>query len=369
MSRRAGHRILMTADAVGGVWQYATTLAAELAQEGCEVILAVIGPAADASQCAAVEEVEGIRLIHTGLPLDWMCTSAAEARHAAQEIARLADAEKVDLVHCNSPALAGAAAYPVPVVAVAHGCITTWWDAARGGTIDPALIWHGDLMRRGLIAAAAAVAPSASFATVLQATYRLAHPPLVVRNGRPPADPPRNGGEPMNAVVSAGRMWDPAKNAATLDRIAALIDWRVLAAGSLEGPHGERTAFTHAVALGHVPEADLAALFARQPIMVSTARFEPFGLAVLEAAAAGCALVLSDIPTFRELWEGAALFAEPDDAEGFATAIRRLDGDPDLREAMADAARTRAARYTPQASGRSMLAIYRGVLATREVAA
>ena len=39
-----------------------------------------------------------------------------------------------------------------------------------------------------------------------------------------------------------------------------------------------------------------------------TALYEPFGLAVLEAAQAGCALVLSDIPTFRELWDGAALF-------------------------------------------------------------
>ena len=47
---------------------------------------------------------------------------------------------------------------------------------------------------------------------------------------------------------------------------------------------------------------------ARCPIFVSAARYEPFGLAVLEAAQAGCALVLSDIPTFRELWDGAALF-------------------------------------------------------------
>lgn len=369
MSRRLAPRILMTADAVGGVWQYATTLAAELAQEGCEVVMAVMGPAPDASQREAAEGIAGMRLIETGLPLDWMCAAAAEARRAAQALARLAEAEKVDLVHCNSPALAGAASFPVPVVAVAHGCIATWWQAAREGAVDPGLSWHGDLMRRGLIAAEASVAPSASFAAMLQATYRLAHPPLVVRNGRPPASPAHNGGEPMNAVLSAGRMWDPAKNAATLDRIAAMIDWRVLAAGSLEGPHGERTTFTHAIALGHVPGADLAALLARRPIMVSTARFEPFGLAVLEAASAGCALVLSEIPTFRELWEGAALFADPDDAGGFAEAIGRLGSDPDLRGSMAEAARTRAARYTLQASAKAMLAIYRGVLATAEVAA
>jgi hypothetical protein len=38
---------------------------------------------------------------------------------------------------------------------------------------------------------------------------------------------------------------------------------------------------------------------------------EPFGLAVLEAAQAGCPLVLSDLPGFRELWDGAALFRRP----------------------------------------------------------
>ena len=50
------------------------------------------------------------------------------------------------------------------------------------------------------------------------------------------------------------------------------------------------------------------AILPTRPIFVSVSRYEPFGLAVLEAAHAGCALVLSDIPTFRELWQGAASF-------------------------------------------------------------
>ena len=35
---------------------------------------------------------------------------------------------------------------------------------------------------------------------------------------------------------------------------------------------------------------------------------------MLEAASAGCPLILGDIPTFRELWDGAAVFVAPDDA-------------------------------------------------------
>lgn len=43
-------------------------------------------------------------------------------------------------------------------------------------------------------------------------------------------------------------------------------------------------------------------------IYVHPALCEPFGLAVVEAAQAGCALVLSEIAPLRENWEGAALF-------------------------------------------------------------
>ncbi len=364
----AGRRILMTADALGGVWQYASDLSAELARQGCEVTLALLGPAPDAAQRAILHP--GVRLRETGLPLDWMCQTPEEVHAAAQGIARLAGATRADLVHCNSPALIGAAGFrvPVPVVAAAHGCIATWWQAARGGPLDPALAWHGELVRAGLMRADAVVAPSAAFAATLEATYGLSRHVSVVHNGRPPT-PSGKPGAPMHAVLTAGRMWDPVKNAGLVDRIAALTGMRLLAAGALEGPHGERAAFAHAVALGHVPGGDLAALLARRPVFLSAATFEPFGLAVLEAASAGCALVLSDIPTFRELWEGAALFADPQDAEGFAAAITRLDASPDLRAALGEASRMRSERLTPAACATGMAAIYRALLAPCEAAA
>ena len=66
-----------------------------------------------------------------------------------------------------------------------------------------------------------------------------------------------------------------------------------------------------------------------RPIFVSVARYEPFGLAVLEAAQAGCALVLSDIPTFRELWGGAALFVPANDDRALVSHVERLANEPD----------------------------------------
>lgn len=364
-----GRHILMTADAVGGVWQYACDLAGELTRGGDRITLAVVGPPPGEAQRRCLDGVERVRLIETGLTLDWMCADAAELTRSALGMARLAAHCRADLFHCNSPALIGAADFPVPVIAAAHGCITTWWQAARGGTVDPALRWHGALMRRGLEAAAAVVAPSASFAATLQATYGLRRRPLVIHNGRPPSAAHPGGSAPMNAALTAGRVWDPVKNGALCDKVAAMIDLRFLAAGALRSPQGEEIALSHMVALGELPGVSLAELLARRPIFVAAATFEPFGLAVLEAASAGCALVLSDIATFRELWADVALFCAPDDAEGFAHAIMRLRDEPALRDRLGEAARARSRRYTPQANAQSMRAVYGEVLEAREVAA
>ncbi len=81
----------------------------------------------------------------------------------------------------------------------------------------------------------------------------------------------------------------------------------------------------------------------------ATSRYEPFGLAALEAALAGCALVMSDIPTFRELWDGCALFYTPGDVAGLVAAIRELVDRSPARVALARAAQARAHElYTPE---------------------
>jgi glycosyltransferase involved in cell wall biosynthesis len=91
--------------------------------------------------------------------------------------------------------------------------------------------------------------------------------------------------------------------------------------------------------------------------------YEPFGLAVLEAAQAGCALVLSDIPTFRELWDEAALFVPPSDARALGEALDTIIADPALRARLAAAATRRAARYTVDKSADALAALMRSLLA------
>lgn len=411
----------MTADAVGGVWQYATELAEALRPQGVETVLAVLGPAPSQDQLAAVESSlppqaaplakaeaqprDGrrygdhlaigpspnpglcragaergvpIHVVHTDLPLDWLCDGPEPVLAAAQAIADLARELRVDMVQLNSPTLAAAAHFHVPVIAVAHGCTATWWNAAHGVAPDPAYHWHADLMRAGLLAADAVVAPSRSFASDLQRTYALPTTPEAIHNGRSSPSRPRRKGrgeqrsnEPVAALhaFTAGRLWDRVKNTEVLDRVAARLSVPLRAAGPVTAPHGETVHPDHLQLLGTLSGDTLAAELAQRPVFVSAAGFEPFGLAVLEAAAAGCALVLSDIPTFRELWDGAAVFVPAQDDAAIAAVVQALLADPARRETLAQAARIRAARYTPEATAAAMAALYARLAPARRAAA
>lgn len=351
-------RVLMTTDAVGGVWQYSLELAAALE---AEVMLAVLGPVPDLAGRTAAQAA-GVTLVKTGLPLDWLCDGPGPVRAAAEAVARLARDAGADLVHLNAPALA-VAHFDRPVVTVNHGCLGTWWDAVRGGAVDPALAWLPDLVAQGLRAADRVVAPTRAYAEATARRYGLPVLPVVVHNGRTPLVLP--DAQPFPGTLTIGRLWDDAKDTATLDAAALLLDAPLVAIGATRAPHGATVAPVHLQATGPLPAEIVARWLARRPVFVSAARFEPFGLAVLEAAQAGCPLVLSDIPTFRELWDGAARFVVPGDAPGFADAISAILADPARHAAQGEAARQRSARYAPAVTAAAMADIYRDALSIR----
>jgi glycosyltransferase involved in cell wall biosynthesis len=357
-------RVLMTADAVGGVWQYALDLAGGLRAHGVETTLAVLGPVPSADQQRRAE-ASGVKLVQTGLPLDWTADKRDEVEEAGRAIARLAAALEPDIVHLNAPALAASANFSSPVVSVCHSCVATWWQAVRGGPLPEAFVWRTDLVRQGYQAASTLLAPTSAFAHATALCYDLAKAPHVVRNGRRTLRDSHRGGSSKTFVFTAGRLWDEGKNLAGIDRAAARLAIPVVAAGPLHGPNDARVEARHVAALGRLSDADVARYLSARPIFLSAARYEPFGLAVLEAAQAGCALVLSDIPTFRELWDGAAVFVSPDDDRGMAAAVERLAGDAEERNRMGEAARSKAAAYNVEAMSAGVLSAYRSVLSTK----
>jgi len=279
-------------------------------------------------------------------------------RAAGRALADLARGRGVDLVHLNAPAYAATVDFPVPVAGVAHSCVGTWWKAVRGSAPPPAdFRWRMELVAEGYRACRALLAPSRAFAAATAGCYGLPASELV-HNGRAvPEVAPAELAPP--SVLTAGRLWDEGKNVAALDAAAGRLRLPVAAAGPLTGPNGEVRAFPNLQHLGTLDETALAARLAGRPIFVSAALYEPFGLAVLEAAQAGCALVLSDIPTFRELWAGVAAFVRPHDHQALAEAVEALAESAPLRERYGTAAAARARRYSLSAMTDGVLAAYR----------
>lgn len=347
-------KILMTADAVGGVWTYALDLASGLAAHGVETTLAVLGPSPAPDQVREAQSVAGLTLIETGLPLDWTAEEPAAIRETAAAIRDLARDLGPDLVHLNSPALA-AGGFPVPVLGVCHSCLATWWSEVKDGPMPPDFVWRTEALWRGLLACDALAAPTASFAAATARAYEIPAP-FVVHNGRRSSAGPNTPREPL--VFTSGRLWDEGKNVGVLDQAAGLIAAPAYAAGPLGSPSSGKLDLAHLIALGRLPAADIDRWLERASIYASSALYEPFGLGVLEAAQAGCALVLADIPTFRELWEGAALFVDPADPRAYAAAFERLLGDEAEARRLGALAQARARRFTVEQMAQGVLDLY-----------
>jgi glycogen(starch) synthase len=348
--------VLMTADAVGGVWTYTMDLAAGLARAGVRTTLMVMGPSPSDDQNAQAAAVPGLELVDTRLPLDWLATERAEILEVGAVLRGLARGAGVDLIHLNSPALAAGGRFSAPVVGVSHSCVATWWSAVKDEPMPADFQWRSQAHWHGMLACDVLVAPTRAFAEATARTYE-APRPFVVPNGRAStvlAAAPRE-----RMVFTSGRLWDEGKNIAVLDEAAARLDAPLNAAGSLRGPDGGLATLRHARSLGRLPASEVEGWLARAPVFASAALYEPFGLAVLEAAQAGCALVLSDIATFRELWDDAAVFVPPDQPAAFAAACNALLDDPAQAESLGRAARARAARYNIDALVRGMLDVYR----------
>ena len=115
--------------------------------------------------------------------------------------------------------------------------------------------------------------------------------------------------------------------------------------------------------LGYVDGETLPSLYRGARAVVMPSLWEGFGLPLLEAMASEVPLIASDIAVHHEVAGEAAVFAEPRDANAFADAIEKLEGDEGLRARLVSSGRERVSRFSWDASAYKALELYRTLVA------
>jgi glycosyltransferase involved in cell wall biosynthesis len=114
--------------------------------------------------------------------------------------------------------------------------------------------------------------------------------------------------------------------------------------------------------LGRPDSAELQRLYRAADALVFPSRYEGFGLPPLEAMAADCPVITTDVPIVNETIQDGenGLLAPYDDPVGLANTILRLLDDPALRARLIAGGRTTLAeRYDGDALTEQILAVYR----------
>jgi glycosyltransferase involved in cell wall biosynthesis len=149
---------------------------------------------------------------------------------------------------------------------------------------------------------------------------------------------------------------EPRKNLPAL--VAAFAELRrrrpelTLAIAGLEGWEREPVAAEGVLLLGFVPDDELARLYRGAAAFAYPARFEGFGMPVVEALASGLPAVVSSHPSLDEATGDVALRADPDDPAAFADALEQALDSP------RGTGVEYAARFRWRACGEAVLAGY-----------
>ena len=114
------------------------------------------------------------------------------------------------------------------------------------------------------------------------------------------------------------------------------------------------------VELGAVPDATLVQAYQRADALIFPSLIEGFGFPVLEAMAAGCPVVCTNVTSLPEVGGDAALYFAPDDPATAAGHLRKLLSDPSLKATMVAAGHRQAGAFSWSRHFEHLLAIYSG---------
>jgi glycogen synthase len=355
---RLPRRVLMTGDSIGGVWTYALELTRALAAWNVQVYLAVMGRPLDREQSRRARSLRNLIVFESGYRLEWMNDPWEDVERAGKWLLSLEQRFRPDVVHLNGYVHAGLP-FNAPTVVVAHSCVLSWWSAVRREMPPRYLDRYGSSVRRGVRAARAVAAPSRAMLAEVRKLYGPIRRGTVIPNGLDGADLSVLPKEPF--ILTAGRLWDDAKNVRAVVDVASRLSWPVYLAGEEREPRAAGGGLVGPGAterLGVLSRSDLATWYARSSIYVLPARYEPFGLSALEAALSGCALVLGRIPSLIEIWGDGARYVDPDNPDELAVVLQELIDNAEERRELARRARERAVRYTAERMAGEYLELY-----------
>ncbi len=390
--------ILMTADTIGGVWTYCIELARALAAHDIRVVVATMGAPLSNSQQQEAAQAK-IQVEASDWKLEWMPEPWRDVDAAGEWLLELEKQIAPDVVHLNGYAH-GVLSWRAPLLVAGHSCVLSWWRAVQNEDAPPEWNRYREKVRAGLHAADMVVAPTQAMLDALREHYGALPRTRVIFNGRdemqfgadedaariskaddsqalaPHMSTHREvevvSSEKEALILSAGRVWDEAKNIAALKRIAPRLSWPIFVAGDEACPNAESMANDYRAtasafdlgqngfhSLGKLQSSHLARWMKRAAIYALPARYEPFGLSALEAALCGCALVLGDISSLREVWSEAAVFVSPHDDDALVGALQNLMEDKNKRCELAQAANKRAQFFTTKSMADAYAASYR----------
>lgn len=361
-------RVLLTTDTIGGVWTFTKELTAALLQMGHGVALVSFGrmPSADqVAWCSVMREAYRgtFRYDASAAPLEWMQANGEAFTAGEPLLLRIAAEFSPDILH-TSQFCFGCLPLSIPRIITAHSDVFSWAAACRPVGLDGSewLDQYRILVQQGLDAADAVVAPTQWMLDALRRHVHVSGVRDVILNGRSLAVTGVKENPTLQAV-SAGRIWDDAKNLALLSSVRSPFPILIAGDRHQEGVNAHDVP-ANVTLLGRLNEDDLLALFHASGIYLATSIYEPFGLAPLEAALCGCAVIANDIPSFREIWGDTALYF--DSAVALDHLLAQMQALPELLLQCRRSSHLRALQLTGFRMADSYLGLYNRLLPRKQ---
>lgn len=336
-------RVLITTDCVSGVAYYAATLAEALSDlHGVQVLLVYLGDQqhlhADTVRVGARSGGGSVDTQHLSMPLEAQEAGEPEYQAGRQALLNLALEWRAHVVHANEHHLGKLGASGMPVLVASHRDLCSEGQALG---VNPDVTVGAVYRRRvaeGLASASMVVASSSLAVESLTLHYGYAGSVRLIPNGMPARGADIDGNREVTASALPP-VWETARTAAMLEECAALGAPAVVTLSDHVGtPNPEVFGQETTIDNDHM---QVLRSMRRSRAFVSCCLYDPFGLQVIEAALCGCSLLLADTARYREAWDGAAQFFNPQDSGALAALLRSLD-EPELHARFGELARKRA---------------------------